>query len=52
MTDPYEVGTGTRRAFWADAVADEVLARDPTDPVVVKGGVSRPASRTSATSTR
>ncbi|PSP47334.1 lysine--tRNA ligase [Halobacteriales archaeon QH_7_69_31] len=40
MTDPYEVGTGTRRAFWADAVADEVLARDPTDPVVVKGGVS------------
>jgi len=28
------------RAFWADAVADEVEARDSTDPVVVKGGVS------------
>ncbi|MFC6834899.1 lysine--tRNA ligase [Halomarina ordinaria] len=28
------------RAFWADAVADEVEARDPEEPVVVKGGVS------------
>ncbi|MFB6138068.1 MAG: lysine--tRNA ligase [Halobacteriaceae archaeon] len=28
------------RAFWADAVADEVEARDPDDPIVVKGAVS------------
>jgi lysyl-tRNA synthetase class 1 len=31
---------GTHRAFWADEVADEVEARDPTDPIVIKGGVS------------
>jgi lysyl-tRNA synthetase class 1 len=29
-----------RRAFWADEAADEVEARDPDEPVVVKGGVS------------
>jgi lysyl-tRNA synthetase class 1 len=28
------------RAFWADEVADEVEARDPAEPVVLKGGVS------------
>ena len=28
------------RVFWADAVADEVEARDPDDPIVVKGAVS------------
>ena len=28
------------RAFWADAVADEIEARDPDDPIVIKGGVS------------
>ncbi|NHX35116.1 MULTISPECIES: lysine--tRNA ligase [Halolamina] len=27
-------------AFWADAVADEIEARDPDDPIVIKGGVS------------
>ncbi|MGM0591920.1 MAG: lysine--tRNA ligase [Halobacteriota archaeon] len=27
-------------AFWADEIADEVEARDPADPIVVKGGVS------------
>ncbi len=27
-------------AFWADEVADRVEARDPTEPIVVKGGVS------------
>ena len=26
--------------FWADAVADEILARDPEEPIVIKGGVS------------
>ncbi|WP_277542798.1 lysine--tRNA ligase [Haloarcula laminariae] len=38
--DPYEVGRGSERAFWADSVADAVEARDPDDPIVVKGGVS------------
>ncbi len=37
--DPYDV-TDTKRAFWADAVADAVEARNPTEPIVVKGGVS------------
>jgi lysyl-tRNA synthetase class 1 len=32
-------GTG-HRAFWADEIADEIEARDPEEPVVVKGGVS------------
>ena len=32
--------SGDHRAFWADAVADEVEARDPEEPVVIKGGVS------------
>ncbi|MDS0282209.1 lysine--tRNA ligase [Haloarcula onubensis] len=38
--DPYEVGRGSERAFWADSVADAVEARDPDEPIVVKGGVS------------
>ena len=38
--DPYEVGRGGGRAFWADSVADTVEAREPDDPVVIKGGVS------------
>ena len=28
------------RAFWADSVADEIAARDPEEPIVIKGGVS------------
>ena len=40
MSDPYETGTGRKRAFWADAVADEMLERDPAEPIVIKGGVS------------
>ena len=28
------------RAFWADEMADEIEARDPSDPIVIKGGVS------------
>jgi lysyl-tRNA synthetase class 1 len=45
-SEPYAVGGGGpddgdhHHAFWADAVAEEVLARDPDDPIVVKGGVS------------
>jgi lysyl-tRNA synthetase class 1 len=27
-------------AFWADDIADQILARDPEDPIVIKGGVS------------
>ncbi|MEF8870104.1 MAG: lysine--tRNA ligase [Haloarculaceae archaeon] len=38
--DPYAVVDGTNRAFWADSVADAVEARDPEEPIVVKGGVS------------
>ena len=30
----------TRHAFWADVAADAVEARDPDEPIVVKGGVS------------
>ncbi len=30
----------THHAFWADEVADEILARDPDEPIVIKGGVS------------
>jgi lysyl-tRNA synthetase class 1 len=28
------------RVFWADAVADEIEARDSEEPIVIKGGVS------------
>ena len=38
--DPYEVGRGGTRAFWADSVADAIEAREPDDPIVIKGGVS------------
>ncbi len=38
--DPYEVGRGVSRAFWADSVADDIEARDPDEPIVIKGGVS------------
>jgi lysyl-tRNA synthetase class 1 len=40
MTDPYAVASSSDRAFWADAAADAVEARDPDDPIVIKGGVS------------
>jgi lysyl-tRNA synthetase class 1 len=30
----------SHNAFWADDVADEVEARNPAEPIVVKGGVS------------
>ena len=36
---PYEVAS-TDRSFWAEAAADAVEARDPEEPIVVKGGVS------------
>ncbi|WP_136718052.1 lysine--tRNA ligase [Halorientalis salina] len=40
LYDPYEVGNIGGRAFWADAVADAILASDPDEPIVIKGGVS------------
>ncbi|CAI49226.1 lysine--tRNA ligase [Natronomonas pharaonis DSM 2160] len=40
MSDLYDLGTGEKRPFWADAAADEVEARDPDEPVTIKGGVS------------
>ena len=40
MSELYDVGTGRQRAFWADAAADEILEREPDDPVIIKGGVS------------
>ncbi|XVH32546.1 lysine--tRNA ligase [Haloferacaceae archaeon DSL9] len=30
----------THRAFWADEIADEIEAREPEEPIVIKGGVS------------
>ena len=32
--------TDGHNAFWADDIADEIEARDPDDPIVIKGGVS------------
>ena len=38
--DGSDAATESRRAFWAEAVADGIEARDPDDPIVIKGGVS------------
>ena len=38
--DPYAVLEDNDSAFWADAVADAVEARNPDEPIVIKGGVS------------
>ncbi|MFB6132360.1 MAG: lysine--tRNA ligase [Halanaeroarchaeum sp.] len=39
--DPYAHEEGAERhVFWADAVADRILDRDPEEPIVVKGGIS------------
>jgi len=38
--DPYDVLDSSDREFWADAVADAIEARDPEEPIVIKGGVS------------
>jgi len=39
-TDVGGAADNDHRAFWADEVADEIEARDPDDPIVVKGAVS------------
>ncbi|WP_232702957.1 lysine--tRNA ligase [Halobacterium wangiae] len=36
--DPYTLVDD--RDFWADAVADRILERDPEEPIVIKGGIS------------
>jgi len=38
--DADDASAEPKRAFWADEVADEIEARDPEDPIVIKGGVS------------
>jgi len=38
--DDGDAGTGRRHAFWADHIADVVEAREPEDPIVIKGGIS------------
>ena len=35
-----ETDSEARHDFWADVVADRIEARDPSDPIVIKGGVS------------
>lgn len=35
-----DTGREDHQAFWADAVADEIEARDPDEPITIKGGVS------------
>ncbi|MFB6147147.1 MAG: lysine--tRNA ligase [Halobacteriaceae archaeon] len=37
---PGTADVDAQRAFWADAVADQIEARDPQEPVVIKGGIS------------
>ena len=38
--DGSDAADASRRAFWAEAIADEVEARGPEEPIVIKGGVS------------
>jgi lysyl-tRNA synthetase class 1 len=38
--DADDASAEPKRAFWADEVADEIEARGPEDPIVIKGGVS------------
>ena len=38
--DGADAAEESRRAFWAEAVADEIEAREPEEPIVIKGGVS------------
>ncbi|WP_256296404.1 lysine--tRNA ligase [Haloarchaeobius salinus] len=45
-TSPYtlqaeeEDGGERRHVFWADQIADAIEAREPDDPIVIKGGIS------------
>ena len=41
VDDPYVLAdAATKRDFWADVIADRIEARDPSDPIVIKGGIS------------
>lgn len=40
MTNPHTIHDFNQHTFWATAVADTIEARNPTDPIVIKGGVS------------
>jgi lysyl-tRNA synthetase class 1 len=41
LSDRDEDGDGdAHHAFWADEIADRVEARDPAEPIVIKGGIS------------
>jgi lysyl-tRNA synthetase class 1 len=38
--DATTTGSDDHRAFWADEIADDIEARDPEEPIVIKGAVS------------
>ncbi|WP_435176671.1 lysine--tRNA ligase [Halorussus sp. AFM4] len=38
--DPYVLQGPQPHAFWAESVAEKILAREPDDPIVIKGGIS------------
>jgi lysyl-tRNA synthetase class 1 len=38
--DPYVLQGPQPHAFWAEAVAEKILDRDPDEPIVIKGGIS------------
>ena len=40
MTSPHTLSDAGRYDFWADAVADAIEARDPDEPIIIKGGIS------------
>ncbi|KZN25417.1 lysine--tRNA ligase [Haladaptatus sp. R4] len=40
MDERDESASENHHAFWADEVADRIEARDPDDPIVIKGGIS------------
>ncbi|MFB6087458.1 MAG: lysine--tRNA ligase, partial [Haloarculaceae archaeon] len=40
LSDDERPEDDTYALFWADQVADEIEARDPDEPVVIKGGIS------------
>jgi len=38
--DPYVLKGPQTHPFWAESVADRILEREPSDPIVIKGGIS------------
>jgi len=40
-TSPHTLSEAdSRHVFWADTIADLILQREPTEPIVIKGGIS------------